>query len=184
MHLRFDLLQGLRFVFDMTNTVPTTAEIVALRGLERGVDERWCAWAISLLEKGTDTPSLSVLAGERPPYNQFELGELVDRVLVELGVSKYSCVEDAAVAYASVRTQHLLSGCDTADVVLSELGALCWELELSGDIHDFYLLHWGLDDLKHDTMCYHWPDANRGNIHQIIRNCCQKWLKKYPAPDL
>ncbi len=148
------------------------------------MDERWCAWAISLLEKGIDTPSLSVLAGEKPPYNQFELGELVDRVLAELGVSKYSRVGDAAVAYASVRTRHLLSGCDTPDAVLSELGALCSEMNYPDEIHDFYLLHWALDDLKHDTMCYHWPDADRDNIHQIIRSYCQNWLKKYPVPDL
>lgn len=127
---------------------------------------------------------MSVLAGERPPYNQFELEELVDRVLVELGVVKYSRVEDAVVAYASVRVQQLLSGCDTMDAVLSELSALCSDMDYSDEIYDFYLLRWGLDDLKHDTMCYHWPDANRGNIHHIIRSYCQKWLKQYPVPDL
>lgn len=168
----------------MKNTVPTTAEIVALRGLGRSVDERCCAWAISLLEKRTETPSLCVLAGERPPYNQFELEELVDRVLAELGVPKYSFIGDAVVAYASVRAQHRLSGCDTADAVLSDLGALCSDMDYSDEIYDFYLLRWGLDDLKHDTMCYHWPDANRGNIHQIIHSYCQKWLRKYPVPDL
>jgi hypothetical protein len=65
---------------------PSTKEILAYRTPNRVVDERWVDWAVSMLEQGYDTPHLRVLAGESPPFNQFEMVALADRAFEELGL--------------------------------------------------------------------------------------------------
>jgi hypothetical protein len=67
-------------------TVTSTYEILALKALNRDIDKTWADWAIKLLKQGQDTENLVILAGESPPYNQFELQKLTSKVLDELSL--------------------------------------------------------------------------------------------------
>lgn len=158
-----------------------TAEIRALRGLERMIDARGVDWALSLLEGGHNEASIAVLAGEMPPFNPFEMNELVDRALKELGIAPHNSREDAANAFASVKVKQYLDEYMSAEQMLAELSALCIELNYLDEIYDFYLFHFGLDDLKHGEMCFHLPDAYRENIHQLLDDRCRQWLRTHPV---
>ena len=45
---------------------------------------------------------------------------------------------------------------------------------------DFYLLHYALDDLRHEDVQWYWPDADKSNIHSIIDERSRRWLAEHP----
>ena len=167
----------------MQSNIPTTAEILAIRKLGRSVDSRWAEWAISMLENGCNAPSLRILAGETALFNKFEMEELVDRTLDELGLTQHQSHVEAARAYTSVLVQQLLDGRASIDAVLSELTHLCIELGRLQDIYEFYLLHYARKDLQHYETQHYWLGANRQNIDQIIDERCKTWLIANPISD-
>ncbi len=78
----------------------STRAIQGTRALNYAPDQRWIDWAERLLVEGTDTPSLRIMAGLLPPFNSFEVAQLLDRVLDDLGVTAVGPDEGPA-AYAS-----------------------------------------------------------------------------------
>lgn len=163
----------------MQASVPSTAEVLALRKLGRSIDARWVDWAVRKLLEGRDTPCLRVLAGEVGPFNQFEMAALVDRTFEELGLQQYPSRKEAAVAYASVLAGRILSGVLPADVALAELAQLCIELDYLKDVRDFYLLHFAREDLQATGMQYYWPEGDQESIDDVIREYCRKWIREH-----
>ncbi len=164
----------------MPTSVPPSEEVLALRKLGRPVNERFVEWAISMLMGGQDTPGLRVLAGESSPFNQFEMGALVDRVFAELGLTQPSTINAAAGSLATVRAKQVLAGDVSRQVALKELAELHVELDNLMVLHDFYLLHYALEDLQMDDMQWYWPGADRHNIEDVIDERFRSWLQQPP----
>jgi len=158
----------------------STAEVLALRTLGRSVDEKWVEWAVCTLVEGYDSPSLRILAGESRPFNQFEMAALVDRIFEELGLRQFGSQAEAAVVYASVRARHLLDGVVPVDVALAEISQMCTDLDYLSAIYDFYLLRFAREDLQTDEVQWYWPDGNRENIDELIKEYCRKWIGDHP----
>jgi hypothetical protein len=79
--------------------VKSTAEILAFKALNRDVDKTWVDWAVDMLIAGFDTEHLTILAGESEPFNQFQMQELAEKVLVELQLD-YSDKDQTIKNYA------------------------------------------------------------------------------------
>lgn len=154
----------------------TTTAILAYRALNRSIDEKWMDWATSMLERGYDTPHLRMLAGELNPNlsSQFEMRELVDKTLVELGFS-WADLEYVIKEYTAELLQDMLDDKRTTIAVLQELSALFVELDNVDYLYVFYLLYFAQDDLKDSEVTFHFP-ANRSNIENIIQDEAQKWI--------
>ncbi|MHC4955144.1 MAG: hypothetical protein ACYTGZ_14910 [Planctomycetota bacterium] len=159
----------------------TTAEIVALRGLNRRIDGRWIAWAIDQLQPGRDMPALAELAGAVEPLNYFEASSIVDRALNELGVEPYESEEDAAIAYASTCARNIVDGAAPIGPTLAELGKLYNKLDLLRELQDFWLLGLAHEDLQRYPDQHKWPDATRENIDDVVIGYCCEWLSSHPV---
>src|SRR5206468_5361865 len=61
--------------------LPTLKQLLAERALARTPTDAWVEWAVDQLMRGQDTPHLRILAGERAPFNAFEMYALFDTVL-------------------------------------------------------------------------------------------------------
>lgn len=72
----------------------------------RVVNDAWPRWAATLLRDGADTPSLRVLAGERPPFIDFEIWGLTTRCIQELGQNIWSA-ENAPFEFAASLARQL-----------------------------------------------------------------------------
>ncbi len=151
----------------------TTYEILACRVLNRSFGEEWQTWAIEMLRQDT-TLNICILAGEGPPYNQFYMQELVDKVLVELDLvptDKRKTLMDH-VRYLVKSTVH--NGADKR-ATLRTLQELYYELNLDHELSNFAQLSWALDDLEYAEEQWYWPGANRNNIDQVITDYLIKW---------
>lgn len=166
----------------MLTHTPGTVELLAMRKLGKSVDERWVAWAVSMLVEGQDTPALRILAGEAPPFNQFEMADLVDRVFRELGLEAFDSPHSAAVGYASVLARGVLDGKISVQFAVFELSEVYVELDFLDDLQDFYRLRHARDDLQESDIQYYWTNATRETIDEVIRDYCREWLEAH-APD-
>jgi hypothetical protein len=164
----------------MSRLTLTTSEVVAFRGLGRHVDERWPQWALEMIEAGAVSGSLGSLAALCPPFNAFEMPELVDSSLRDMGVQSAQSVACAVRMVISIRATQILAGKMELDQALSELASLYEELIHPEDLQDFWLLHLAKQDLIDDEDQWYWPSATRGTIDQIIVDRCRAWLSEYP----
>lgn len=159
--------------------VPTTAEILALRKLNRTPDRRWAEWAIELLIAGHDSPTLRVLAGEAGPFQPFEVWAMTDRVIEELNLVPFADDLQAAIALTTEQTRRMLDGRATLEQGLSTLYHLCIELDMSSELMDFYLLHEALEDLQHYGEQYYLSGVDESNIRAVIEERCRSWLEQH-----
>ena len=120
------------------------------------------------VEQGYDGRHLVVLAGMAPPHNHFELAELRDRALEEVGAVEVSD-EIALRRYAAEELQWALAG--EADLVetLRAFKDLCVGNDYRRELYDLYLLYFACADLLDSGEQYYWPGAIRENILSIIR---------------
>lgn len=133
-----------------------------------------------MLTDGCDTPSLCVLAGELPPFNQFEIEVLVDRVFAELGLVLHATPREAARALASLRIRQVAAGEASRAEVLDELARLHIELGYATDLQDFYLLHYAWYDLQQAGVQWYWQGADRDNIDAVVDERFSAWLQEFP----
>ena len=161
----------------MQSNTATTEVIAAMRRLNRDVDGQWVEWAVRSLVAGDDTPSLRVLAGESAPFNQFEMGALVDRTLDELHVPLPKSHDDAAIVCAVPLVQQLASREANPAAVLVELAQLCIECDYLRDLYSFYLLHHAYDDLQVSDHQWYWGGATRENIRDIVTQEARTWIE-------
>jgi hypothetical protein len=154
--------------------VKSTAEILAFKVLNRDIDKTWVNWAVDMLIAGFDTEHLTILAGENEPFNQFQMQELVDKVLAELQLD-YSVKDQTIKNYACYLIDKSLDGELDNFKVLGILKDICIELEYEKYLYDFYSLYFAKDDLSYSENQWYWDGATRKNIEKIITDYFTAW---------
>ncbi|SHM89934.1 hypothetical protein [Mucilaginibacter sp. OK098] len=157
--------------------IPSTAEILLFKMLERPVCKKWIDWAYDMLVAGFETENLVMLAGETEPYNQFEVQSLADKVLNELNLTwddreqvykNYVCYLVSAVLDGKLKAVNVL--CIIKDVYLDN--------DLEPYHQDFSLLYWAYNDLTYSDQQWYWDGATRENIETIIKDYFMEWKAK------
>ena len=146
----------------------STARILADKALQNPCGKECVDWAVSMLEQGLSGRHLVFLAGMAPPHNHFELAELRDRALEEVGAVGVSDVI-ALRRYAAEELQWALSGEADLAETLRAFKDLCVANDYRREFYDLYLLYFAYTDLLDSEEQHYWPDATRENILSIIR---------------
>jgi len=85
---------------------PTTAHMLAERFQQTTCGRQCVDWAIGLLEQGRDGHCLTMLAGMTPSFHHFEVAQMRNRVLLELGTDATdgatACIEHAAEGFSRI----------------------------------------------------------------------------------
>jgi hypothetical protein len=159
--------------------IPSTYEILALKALNRDIDNTWTNWAIEMLRRGFDTENLVILAGQNQPFNQFEIQHLADKVLTELNLN-YSDKDLTIKTYASYLLDKALKKEIDVLAVLCILKDICIELDMEKYLYQFYLLYFAKDDLLDSDVQWYIDNADKNNIDEIISDYFKKWLADNP----
>jgi len=160
--------------------VPSTAEIIAYKMLNRGVEGTWANWAVKMLMVGFDTENLVILAGIYPPYNQFELRVLTDKVFKELNID-YTDKEKVLKNYASYLVSQCLAVQKDYFFVLNILRDIWIELDGDDTLNDFNYFYWAKDDLLYADQHKYYDPAFCSNIDSIIKDYFESWLLENPV---
>lgn len=158
--------------------VKSTAEILAFKALNRDVDKTWVDWAVDMLMAGFDTEHLRILAGEREPFNQFQMQELTDIVLIELRLD-HSDIDKTIKNYACYLIDKSLHGQIDNLKVLEILNNICIKLDYVEYLYDFYSLYFAKVDLSFSPNQWYWDGATRENIEQLITDYFTIWKENY-----
>ena len=160
----------------------TTKMIMAKRALSARLGADAAKWACAMLESGSDTPHLRMVAGTTGHENTFELDELVDRALKELNFSVPS-KNTGLVLYAQELAQDYLNSGISRDELLQTICQLCIDTDYFKPLYPFYILRWAWDDLQDEDFSPHRQDVNRANFEDTLRSEIKALLEtKYAEP--
>ncbi|MCB9092970.1 MAG: hypothetical protein H6620_10470 [Halobacteriovoraceae bacterium] len=98
-------------------------------------------WAIDLMKLGHNSESIILLAGISPPYDKFELRDLVDDVFRDLKIQKMD-IDQAVKDYLSYFSKSVLSKEVGLRYALEHLQELYYELDRHEALEDFSQLAW------------------------------------------
>jgi hypothetical protein len=135
-----------------------------------------------MLMGGFDTEHLVILAGISPPYDQFELQSLTDKVLAELWLD-YSDKTKVINGYIRYLIQQ---GADenldiaSALKLLKELKDFYYELDCDDNLAVFFALYWGLDDLQEAEVQWYVEGMDRDNMMIVVKETFDRWLVEHP----
>jgi hypothetical protein len=156
----------------------STIEILARRKLECSCGQECVDWAIGMLERGFESRSLLMLAGMTPPLHHFEIRDLRDRALEEMGLPERH-IEDPVTAYVVAMVSAALADVGALREVFATVARIAIETGYPNELMPFYLLHFAAEDLRHQDTQWYWPEANRTNIYRIMREEAERFVAKY-----
>ena len=132
-------------------------------------------WAVEMLVRGYDTPSLLILAGLSKPTDQWEALGYLQAAVRELGLS-FDDQEAAALRYARYLVGQVAAGHRAA---LKELHREYYDAFSGLYLQDFISLHWAWEDFDlGDTYSPYWPDATPSTIEQLAIAKARQWLEE------
>jgi hypothetical protein len=162
----------------MKEPVLSTYKILKEKALNSDINESWIDWSIEMIQAGYEADSLYELAGIRRPYNQFELQDLTNKVLKDLGLD-YSDKERTIKNYTYFIIKTHLENTAKYYEVLRELKDIYDDLNMDTEYQDFALLYWAKGDLLETETQWYWEGADRTNIDNIIREQFELWITKF-----
>jgi hypothetical protein len=146
---------------------PSTRQILAEKALDMECGQTCVDWAAGLLESGSDSVHLAMLAGMTPPLNHFEVAGRRDRALAELGIVEVS-KSDAVRAWAAEYLRQAWDGGADRRTALRKVSALCVSNDYLDELFEFHLLDCAWDDLDEAGVASHWPSATAETIEDIV----------------
>lgn len=132
-----------------------------------------------MMQAGFETETLPMLSLLDKPFNQFELKELTDRILDELGLN-YKDKEVVVRNYTTYLVDLGIKGEKGLRVILNTLRDIYYATDYDAEYSDFYLLAYAKEDLEFDEFQYYWNDADRTNIDEEILKVFKKWRDENP----
>jgi hypothetical protein len=164
----------------MMKPIPSTAEILAYKVLNRGVDKTFINWAVDMLRAGFDTEYVVELAGASLNDNQFELQALATKALMELGLG-YNDKNQIIKNYAHYLLGLALSESIATLKALRILRKIYIELGYESYLYDFDSLCSAKEDLADGEMQWYWVGADSTNIDSVIHDYFVQWLLQNPV---
>jgi hypothetical protein len=168
----------------MRQPIPSTYKILVIKALNRDIDGSGKEWAMEMIQAGYEEESLYELAGVLPPYNQFELHYLMERVLKDLRLD-YSDKSKTLKNYVRHLITTNIDRPNSYSEVLEELKDIYYEMNMDRDYQHFALLLWAKEDLQYGDHQFYWAGADKTNIDGIIRKQFEHYLRASdPSPNL
>ncbi len=156
----------------------STTKVLLDKALQNTCGEDCVDWAIGLLVQGKDTPNLTRLAAQVPPFNHFELCGLRDRVLEELCIPNQS-LSELAINYSCEVVRSTLNNDMKLINTVATIAQIYVRCDYLKPLCDFYLLHWAYEDLLISDIQWYWDGADRTNILSIIKEHAKSFVAQH-----
>jgi len=151
----------------------TTRELFWRRGLGTYTEQDAVDWALEEIARRPATANLAALAGASPPYNSFEVEDLLRGALREIGTSE-PAAEDSFRDYVCATVGRILrreiSESDGCRLLADAHGGDISRIELQ----PFWFLQMALDDDRADGFQYYDLRFNGQNFAELVRTEAQR----------
>lgn len=161
--------------------IPSTAEILAYKVLNRNGGGIWINWAVDMLIAGFDTEHLVELAGASVHDSHFELQALATKALHELNLD-YTDKHQIIRNYASYSILLSLDGTTPPIKVLNILYDIHFELDEESYLEHFTHLYYAKEEeLLNNGVQWYFTSIDNSDIDSIIHDYFVQWLLKNPV---
>lgn len=161
--------------------VKGTVEIIAFKALNKDIDSKWINWALEMLMAGNEFDSLSIFAGERPPYNQFELHSLTNRVFKDLCID-FSDINQCIINYVHYIIELVKNKNIEIFSALEKLKNLYIDTDYEY-LYQFYLFYFAKSDLIESENQWYIDGINRENFDYELDQYFVEWKSLYSAKN-
>ncbi|HRF50861.1 MAG TPA: hypothetical protein PLC98_24745 [Anaerolineales bacterium] len=158
---------------------PRTARILSERALYGHIDPEVVDWAVALLDEDFDSPSVRQLAALLAPLNPFEVAELRDRVLVELGLENIGRDQAVLLQVQAILAKAVLGDGRSVSDAYAEVDSLYMRSGYMIELADLSQVHWARLELDDGPDQWSWDGAHRENIDQIMREEASRFLQEF-----
>tara|TARA_B100000508_G_scaffold139575_1_gene138239 strand:- start:61 stop:534 length:474 start_codon:yes stop_codon:yes gene_type:complete len=139
-------------------------------------DETWVNWSEDMIAEGFDKKcsDLLVLCAERPPFNEFEMKDLIENILDQLSLDsrdKESVIRDYLIF---LRSQVLEREIKLMEA-LREIVDINNELGMNDSLHDFYLFYYAKDELENEGVQFYINNKSAKQINKTIYDYFENW---------
>jgi len=155
----------------------TTNAFFFARATNRLFASEYAEWAISMLERDFDSPSLRILAG-LDGSNLFEADDYFRRVLRELHIPEPD-FETSIRAYACELATRLVAGTLDAENGVRQLYRLCVAAHYAKDFMVWLHLDDALEDLHAGQYPWTYESLTTSNFEKTVRTEAGKFLDTF-----
>lgn len=134
-------------------------------------------WAIELIQGGTETDNILMLASFSEPIGKYEICPYVTAVLNDLDLQELEC-NDALIA----QTHFLLTKILRDEAIrenLKSLSRVCINNDYDKRIMNFYLLYHGWGELEDIGANYYYDGVDLDNIESVLKLEAKIWIDEY-----
>ncbi|KIO75085.1 hypothetical protein TH53_22865 [Pedobacter lusitanus] len=133
-------------------------------------------WALEMLLKGYETPSLLILSGISKPTSFFEAEKYLLNSLKELGIAVPE-KQEAIIGYCRNFIEKIAKSADVK-TNLEALYSTGLAFDYEKPIFEFYLFYWAWCDLDYGESYQNYvPEATRDNIEELVTKKAIEWMK-------
>lgn len=145
----------------------TTAGIFGLRAMQKGLAEDYADWAVGMLESGSDSKSLRILAGLTKTDSCFEAEEYFRKAISEIGISEPT-KEKAFHDYAVYCAERIVDEKIDIRNGVKRLYSLCVEADYPKWLMIWFELDDALDDVFYRNEPYSYPGLTEANMKEKV----------------
>ncbi len=156
-----------------------TARILAERALHGSIDPDIVKWATELLVEGSDSLSLRKLAGLTEPLNPFEVSELRDRVLLDLGLADVGRDQAVLLLVRAILVDVQDADSHSMERAYSDIDHLYVRNGHMFELADLSRVHWAKLELDDGPHQWSWNGAGRHNIDRIMHEEASEFLREF-----
>ena len=155
----------------------TTPAFFFARATNRLLASEYAEWAISMLERDLDSPSLRILAG-LDGSSLFEADDYFCRVLRELHIPEPD-FETSIRAYACELATRLVAGTLDPENGVRQLYRLCLAADYAKDFMVWLYLDDALDDIRAGLYPYSYDSLTTNNFEETVRTEAKNFLDAF-----
>lgn len=157
-------------------TSDLTSKMVAYQHLKNFNIDQAVDWALEMLLRGYESPSLLILAGISKPTNFFEAEKYLLNSLNELGIALPE-KQDAIIGYCRTFIEKIAKSADVK-TNLEALYSTGLAFDYEKPIFEFYLFYWAWSDLDYGESYQNYvPEATNDNIEELVTKKAIEWMK-------
>ncbi|MFP9112733.1 hypothetical protein ACLI1A_02250 [Flavobacterium sp. RHBU_3] len=134
-------------------------------------------WALSLMKKGNEMPSVFMLASFAEPIDALEIRPYINVALNDLSLKEIDG-EDAILAVIRYYVMEIVID-NSLRKSLTELNDLCNQYDHGYGLNPFYLLYYAWYDLDYGDDNYYYDGATLDNIESLVKKEAKEWLEKH-----
>ena len=157
--------------------IVSTTSIWGFRVMKKCTSDDYVNWAVGMLESGSDSKHLRILAGLESSTSLFETEDFFARSIKEIELFEPSR-EEAIRGYSVYVAGQIVRREVPAREGVKRLFQLCVACDYPGYLNNWYTLDDACHDIEYGNYPYYYPSLTKDNLQETVLGIARKFLEE------